>query len=167
MQRSGRSALIVALGNPLVGQDGFGASVLQALVHDDEVPTLADLVDAHTDLLGQIDRFRDYPLVVLIDAVLGASPVGAVSLFEEADLARWPDASPGVHQISPLLAVRLFRTLHPKAETTCVVLVGLGVDRVERGAEGVEPRAVSAAVHMVRRLVGVPPATQAQGPRIG
>ena len=100
---------------------------------DPELPVEADLIDARTDLLGLIDRFPSYGRVVLVDAVLDPEgklgKAGAIVVQEEAALQSWPEDSPSLHQISPLLAIRLFRRLCPGAATR-IHLVGLCTDAV-------------------------------------
>lgn len=129
-----RKTLIVGLGNRLIGDDRFGAQVLERLHQNgtDLLPGVS-LTDAHTDLLNCLEDFPEYDLVVLIDAILDPEsrlgpPGGIVPLDEEA-FESWPETSQGVHQISPLLTVKLFRRLHPEAQTQ-IALVGLLVDQV-------------------------------------
>ncbi len=132
-----RRTLIIGLGNPLMGKDAFGTRVLERLLDEDPASLRqADLVDAHTDLLGRIDSFPAYERVVLIDAILDPDAklggAGRVVLLDEETLSLWPDTSPSVHELSPLLAVRLFRRLHPEAATR-IFLVGLCENRIDMG----------------------------------
>lgn len=128
---------MVGLGNPLMGDDAFGAQVIERLrteAHD--LPSQVDLINVHTDLLGQIERFPAYGQVVLVDALLlpeeDASRLGQVLILDEKVMEAWPETSPSIHQLSPLLAVRLFRRLYPCA-TTQIHLVGLGVNGMAFG----------------------------------
>lgn len=147
--------LVVALGNPLLGADGFGSAVVGRLGRRPDVRDAADLLDAGTDLLGHLDTLARYDLVILVDAIVGAPPVGQVAVHDEERFARWPETSPSSHQMSPLLAVRLFRELYFRA-TTRIVLVGFSVDSVSAAA--VLPEAVVAAgVETLARLLGVEP----------
>jgi hydrogenase maturation protease len=139
-----RRILILGLGNPLAGDDSFGAIVVEALAR---VPLpAADVAAVHTDLLGWIDRFENYERVILVDALLDPDgPAGEVSVLTEAQLASFPDASPSVHQMSPLLALRLFRQLYPGAKTE-VVLVALRTREIRiPGCRPPEP-SISAAI---------------------
>jgi len=145
--------LIVALGNELCGDDGFGPAVLARLRDDPELAPHADLLLAGTDLLGNIQRFPDYDEVVLLDAVLAPDRAGEVLLFEEQELLAWPADAPSGHQLSPLLALRLFRTLHPAAPTQ-IRLLGLCVDAIALGPAPCAPAAIDAARDRLRRLTG-------------
>ena len=144
--------LVVGVGNPLAGDDGFGGAVIDRLRQRGDRPESVDLVNAHTDLLGQIDTFAAYDEIVLVDAVIGAGASGGVAVFDEWTFSNWPDTSPGSHQMSPLAAVKLFRVLHPHAATR-IMLVALSTDRVMIGP-GVPDAAVAAGVEMVVRLWG-------------
>lgn len=145
-----QKSLVVALGNPLVGPDGFGAAVLERVRLSPGLSEIADVLDAHTDLLGQLDLLAQYQRVVLIDCMVGGQSSG-VGVYEEERLADWSDASPGAHEVSPLLAVKLLRRLHPGAVPE-LVLVGWSVDEVSRAA-GLCDHAVEEGVRLVADLL--------------
>jgi hydrogenase maturation protease len=104
--------LVLGLGNPLAGADGFGPAVIER-VRDAGAPDGVELIDAHTDLLAHLHRFAEADEVMLVDAVLDER--GGVALVDEEEFSRWDDTSRGAHQVSPLAAVKLFRRLHPAA----------------------------------------------------
>jgi hydrogenase maturation protease len=143
--------LVVALGNPLAGPDGFGAAVLERVCATPDVHDVADLLDAHTDLLGQIDRLARYERVLLIDAVVGLDRPGDVAVYQEERFALWCDTASGCHQLSPLTAIKLLRRLHPGALPN-VVLVAWSVDQVSR-AVSVSETAVAAGARLVVDLL--------------
>ena len=120
---------MIGLGNPLLGHDAFGPRVIEHLRREaPEAARGADLLDVHTDLMSQIDRLPAYERVVLVDAILvpeeRASEAGRILVPEEPSLQAYSDASPTVHQMSPILALKLFRCIHPHAATR-IHLVGL------------------------------------------
>ena len=134
MKEKRQKTLVVGLGNPLSGDDGFGARVLERLHGQGAgLPPGASLLDAHTDLLNHLETFAGYDRVVLVDAVLDPDgklgEPGAVSTFDEEALLALSETSPSVHQVSPLLAVKLFRVLHLEARPR-ITLVGLLVDQI-------------------------------------
>lgn len=162
-------ALVIALGNPLAGDDAFGPRVLECLLQEGADQRGIDLLDAHTDLLGAIDRFPEYGLVVVVDAVLDPAGTvgkpGEIVVLGEDDLRSWPDHSPNIHRVSPLLGLRLFRELHPDAPAR-IALVLLCVSGIELGAatgSGFAPglangATVALAAREVRRiLASLPP----------
>jgi hydrogenase maturation protease len=128
-----KKTIVIGLGNPLSGDDGFGSRVLDLLEKTDFHPDF-DSKDDPTDLLGIIDNFADYDRVLLIDAILDPERklgrTGQVAVLDEDAFLSWPKSSQGVHQMSPLLAVRLFRKLYPQAQTE-IILAGLLVDHLK------------------------------------
>jgi len=142
--------LVLGLGNRLVGEDGFGSAVIEMLRGRPDLPAAVDLVDAHTDLLAQVETLGAYDEVVLVDVVIGG-PAGAIAVVDEETFMRWPETSPSCHQISPLLAVKLFRALHPEAATR-ITLVALHADEL-RAAPGVAASLVAAGCDAVLRLI--------------
>jgi hydrogenase maturation protease len=127
-----KKVLIIGMGNPLSGDDGFGCRVLEILRNSEPLPD-TELQDAHTDLLGRLDHFAEYERVLLIDAILDPEnklgDAGRVLELEETEFLAWPELSESVHQMSPLLAVKLFRQLYPGSQVR-ITLIGLLVDRI-------------------------------------
>jgi len=146
-----RRRLVLGLGNPLLGDDGFGSAVIELLRRRPELSAAVDLVDAHTDLLAQVETLGSYDEVVLVDVVIGAGHPGVVEVVDEETFMRWPETSPSCHQISPLLAVKLFRALQPQAATR-ITLVALHADAV-RAAPGVATSVVAAGGEAVVHLI--------------
>lgn len=107
--------LVLGLGNPLSGADGFGPAVIEALRRRG-VPPDVTLVDAHTDLLAHLDRFAASAEVVLVDAALAdiqepdGRKAGVVTVGEE-EFSAWDTRSAGVHEFCPVAAVKLYRIL--------------------------------------------------------
>jgi hydrogenase maturation protease len=145
--------LVVGLGNPLAGSDGFGVAVLARLAARGGLPPHVSLLDAGTDLLGHLDDFLAYDEVVLVDVVLGMPSGGHVVLVDEETFNTWPESAASCHHMSPLVAVKLFRTLHPEAATR-IRLIGYAVDEVALGGV-VQDAAVEAGAAAVGRLVGI------------
>ena len=145
-----QTSLVVGIGNSLLGADGFGPSVLAAVRHRSKALERTELLDADTDLLSALDRFAAFDHVVVVDAVLGRGS-GEVLTFDETAMANWTAASSSGHQISALLALRLFRTLNPTARTR-ISLVALDVASVTAGA-AVPPDKIETAVLSILRLL--------------
>jgi hydrogenase maturation protease len=144
-----QTSLVVGIGNPLQGADGFGPAVIASLRASASLPPDTQLIDAHTDLLALIDRFAAFDQVVLVDAVLGDGRAEVI-VFDEPAFAQWPTESPSSHQVSALVAVGLFRRLYPEARTR-ISLVGLNVDEVTRQQNGAQ--FVDEGVAAVQRLI--------------
>jgi hydrogenase maturation protease len=140
--------LVLGLGNPLAGADGFGPAVI-ARLREAGVPDGVELVDAHTDLLAHLHRFVEADEVVLVDAVLGGHD--GVALVGEDEFSGWDHSSVGAHQVSPLAVIKLFRRLHPEASTR-VRLVAHFV-REEKFRLSPDDAAIRDAGDVVRRCV--------------
>ncbi len=126
-----KEALIVGLGNPLLGDDGFGSRVAHRLRRARGAGVAFDVVEAGTDLAGRLDALAAYATVVLVDALLDETNAGTVRRLGEAELVRWDGRSRSVHELSVTDAVRLYRVLYP-ASRTRFVLVALSTDRITR-----------------------------------
>jgi hypothetical protein len=128
--------------------------VLERLREDPFVRCGAGFVEAHTDLVGCIDRLSVRPWVILLDCVSrsGFEP-GRVVAFSEAALRGWPRGSSDCHHLAPLETIDLLRTLHPGAATR-IDLVALCIDRLAWSPRWATPEAAATAVAMVKRLLG-------------
>jgi hydrogenase maturation protease len=154
VDRKLKRTLVLGLGNPMAGDDSFGPMVIDELLQSSggRVPG-ADLANAYTDLLAWIERFPRYFQVVLVDAILDPQCTpGEVVVFDEKRLAELPDSSPSVHQISPVLGVKLFRQLHGEA-TTRIKLLGLCTNEIRIGTSLLTRSAVVSAAAAVRQLI--------------
>jgi hydrogenase maturation protease len=62
-----QKTLIVGLGNPLRGDDGVGARVVQVLATE-ELPDGVEVVDGGTQGLGLVSLMEGWPRVIVVDA---------------------------------------------------------------------------------------------------
>jgi len=70
-----RGTLILALGNPLRGDDGAGAAVIETLASLGQVPPGVDLLDGGTPGLETVLLWQGYQRVIVIDAAeMGFEP---------------------------------------------------------------------------------------------
>ena len=148
----GGSSLVVGLGNPLLGADGFGSAVVERLRARADLPPGTTLLDANTDLLGCLDRFDRFERVILVDAFVGGVATGAVTIVDEPTFSQWSSDAPDSHAMSAVLAVALFRRLYPAAATT-IALVGLDAARADRD-DVLPDHTIQAGVDAVMHLIG-------------
>lgn len=94
---------ILGCGSPLMGNDGVGLKVIEAL-HKTEIKDLKDLdiLDAGVcglDLLNYIEGARK---VIIVDAVLANSPLGSVHRIEGKELLEGAEFHPlvSVHDLT-------------------------------------------------------------------
>ncbi len=106
--------LILGLGNPILGDDGVGwrvAQAVQALTARHEPPVEIDF--AALGGLSLMERILGYSYVILIDCMeTGAEPVGTVKVLALAELSN-PSAghSASAHDTSLLTALETARTM--------------------------------------------------------
>ena len=144
--------LLIGLGNPLAGDDGFGPAVVSRLVQQGLGPDV-EVVPQCIDLLGQIDTFAAYQAVVLVDAVLGGgAPPGTVATVQESTHLRWEARSTSAHRLAPGEALRVFRALAPEA-TTRISLVALHTGELGGQPVQTDSPAVEAGMRLVRVLL--------------
>lgn len=152
------SSLVLGLGNPLADADGFGPAVIDCLRASGGLPPEVELVNVHDDLIGHIDRFAGRGHVVLVDAVLAAGGTG-IAAFGEEDFAGWESRSTGVHAMSALMAVKLFRKLQPPCADPLrqprITLVAYLVDEADFSRPP-GPDVIRAGAEAVRSLLRQP-----------
>jgi hydrogenase maturation protease len=133
--------LIVGLGNPLMGDDGVGALVVESLAGQVDADTLL----GGTDLLRYADEMEGRERVILIDAIEG-DVAGEITVTDEDP----PEAlSAGAHTLSASAAVGLFRHLMPKVRFTWL-LAGI---RSARVGEGLSPELAAALPRLRERVM--------------
>jgi hydrogenase maturation protease len=152
-----KKTIVIGLGNPLRGDDGFGSRVLDLLEKAAPHPN-AEFKDVHTDLLGEIENFVNYDRVLLIDAILDPDKklgqTGRILMLGEDAFLSWSESSHGVHQMSPLLAVKLFHSLHPSIQIE-IILLGLLVDRIGSAPVYATEAAVKEAANAIQMILAV------------
>jgi hydrogenase maturation protease len=89
---------ILGLGNVLMGDDGFGPYVAEALAAAYEFPAGVSLVDLGTPGLDLAPFLAGADLVIVADSVRSDGPPGALRLYRrDAILAHAPDQRLGPH----------------------------------------------------------------------
>lgn len=129
--------LVLGLGNPLMGDDGIGWHVVEALRGDPGLPADVEVLWGGTDLLGCGELLRDRGAVVLVDA-MEAAEAGTVHWLdlEAAGEEALPDgeaAAAGAHTLSLVAALSLLRCAEPDLAHLDLRLLGVGVTSVEVG----------------------------------
>ena len=84
------SVAVIGLGNVLLGDDGFGPSVVALLRAGWQFPDAVELVDAGTPGLHLIASVYGRDALVLIDAVSGPGAPGAIHCYRREELERLP-----------------------------------------------------------------------------
>ena len=147
------STLVLGLGNPLMGDDGFGLAALAALQEDwhfDPAPTFEDGGTWGMNLLPAIE---DADRLLLLDAVALGAPPGTPVMLERHELPRFFSIKVSPHQVDlrEVLALAELRdTLPPDT-----IVLGVQPDRVELSTDLSDvvrralPAVVEAAAHQL------------------
>lgn len=84
------SVAVIGLGNVLLGDDGFGPTVIALLRAGWEFPADVELVDGGTPGLHLVASVHGRDALVLIDTVAGAGAPGELRRYRREDLERLP-----------------------------------------------------------------------------
>ncbi len=82
-----KRVLIAGLGNPMMGDDGFGAEVVRQLIARVTAGAGIDVIECRAADVDLAERVAAYDAVILIDAMDLGLETGAVRLFSESDIA--------------------------------------------------------------------------------
>jgi hydrogenase maturation protease len=128
-----RPCLVLALGNPLMGDDGVGWHLALRLRGDPRLPSDVEVVWGGTDLLGCGDLMAGRRRVVLVDALAGGTP-GELVPLDPADPGL-ESAAAGAHALSAPAALALLRGCQPGFAATEVRFLGVEVAHVAPGEQ--------------------------------
>jgi hydrogenase maturation protease len=89
--------LLLGIGNFLMGDEGVGVHVVEALAKQN-LPDYLDLIDGGTGGFLLLNCFESYPKIVLIDATMDGRPAGTVNLIKPRFASDFPSAL-SVHDV--------------------------------------------------------------------
>jgi hydrogenase maturation protease len=151
--------VVLGVGNPLLGDEGLGLAVLEALPRLWETPPEVTLVDGGTWGMNLLPTIEDADPLILVDAIDAGQPAGTPITLERVELPRYLATKLSPHQIDlrEVLALADLRGRLPER----TVAIGLQPARVETGV-GLTPvlagqvEQVAAAVAERLELWGYP-----------
>jgi len=143
-------AVVIGVGNPLMGDDGIGIAALERLSHGYTIRPHLELLDGGTWGLNLLPHVERSSHVLFIDAIdIGGEP-GTVVELRGSDLPRFLAQKLSPHQIDvkEVLALAELRgTLPPE-----LVAVGLQPESVEMRI-GLSPRVTGAMGTLIGRVI--------------
>lgn len=141
-------AVVVGLGNPLMGDDAFGLRALARLGERWELPAGVDVVDGGTWGLTLLPLLEDAHRVLFLDAARTNAAPGSVVELRDDEIPRRLSTLLSSHQVDlrELLAVAQLRGSLPER----ITVIGVEPSRIELGAPLTE--AVEAALDTVVAL---------------
>jgi hydrogenase maturation protease len=137
-------ARVIACGNPLMGNDGAGPSVLSLLAR--EHPGV-DAVDGGNGGLGLIPLMEGYDRIVIVDATSGIGRMGEIRVFRHIPADGIPSLS--LHELGIGEALALARALGIAPE---VIVVGIEGGNIPGFSGEMKPE-VRAAIPEACRIV--------------
>jgi hydrogenase maturation protease len=145
---------VLGLGNVLMGDDGFGPTVVDAIHREYEVDDDVEIVDLGTPGLDLLPWLADAERVIIVDTVRSDAAPGTLQLYSKRDLLKnGPGLRIGPHDPGVLETILTleFAGRAPRD----VILVGVVPKRIGMGL-GLSPaiaRAVPGAVLIVERIL--------------
>ena len=146
------TAVVIALGQPLAGDDAVALAVLDEL-RGMELPAGIELlsVGEPSALLSLLER---HPKVIVIDALLlSRGAAGRVQVLGLAELEAQASCSVSSHGLSVPQVVRLAHALHGGIECRFVAIGIRQPQRYQRGLSAPVRAAVPHAARLVRDLL--------------
>jgi hydrogenase maturation protease len=139
-----RKVRVIACGNPLMGNDAAGLSVMALLT--EENPEI-DAVDGGNGGLGLIPLMEGYERIVIVDATSGMGEIGEIQVFREIPGSGIPSLS--LHELGIPEVLAMARALGISPE---VIIVGIEGGKMPGFSGEMDPR-VRAAIPEACRIV--------------
>jgi hydrogenase maturation protease len=135
---------VIACGNPLMGNDAAGLSVMAFL--QERYPEI-DVVDGGNGGLGLIPLMEGYDRIVIVDATSGMGEMGKIQVFREIPASGIPSLSLHELGIPEVLAMAWALGIAPE-----VTVVGIEGGKMPGFSDEMDPR-VRAAIPEACRIV--------------
>ena len=128
-----RRVVVLGVGNLIMRDEGAGVRAIEALEASNRLPEHVRLIDGGTSTNELLEELEDLDLLVILDAVVGDAPPGAIIRLEgdRIPVAFSNKLSPHQHGINDLLANLVLLGRSPKR----MVLFGVVPQCIELGLE--------------------------------
>ena len=93
------NALVLGLGDPIMGDDGLGLAALARLARDWDLPPSVSLVDGGTWGMNLLPQIETADQLILLDAIRAGTPPGTLVVIERDELPRYFSLKISPHQI--------------------------------------------------------------------
>jgi hydrogenase maturation protease len=120
--------LVAGVGNCLLQDDGIGVHAVRELANS-PLPNVV-MAEVGTDFLGALHLFEAADLVLILDAMNAGGPPGTIYLYEERDILE-NSHQVSLHELGVLSALRL----SPLAKKPQVVVLGIEPHIMDFGLE--------------------------------
>jgi len=122
---------IIGCGNVLVGDDGFGIRVIEAL-REMLLPENVELIEGAVRGMELLDYFLNTDRVIIVDAVVLRGEPGEFYRLDLDDLLQMSrNCITNLHQIGIAEVLKVAMKLYPDELCRNILLIGVEVGRVE------------------------------------
>jgi len=137
--------LVMAVGNILKQDDGFGESVLRRL-EEMELAEGVELFDAGTSAIDLMEVFNGRDKLIVLDAVRGGQPAGTLYRFSPQEVEDQALPMNTLHQVGLLETLRLGELVDCKPKSSVIIgcqpaETGLGIGLTDAVATQVDKAA--------------------------
>lgn len=154
--------LVIGLGNPILGDDGVGWRVVDALEQrlllapdDRRAAGEVELDRLAVGGLRLMERLVGYDRVVLVDAVLASDPPGTVTTAPLAEIvSRLHGHLDSAHDATLVEAISAGRALGAHLPDD-VTVVGVAVERTDEFGEQLSPPVAAGVAPAVEAVLGI------------
>jgi hydrogenase maturation protease len=136
--------LILGIGNLLMGDEGVGVHAIQAL-QAEPLPKGVEILDGGTGGFHLLSYLRDYPTVILIDAVMDGRDPGTVAITQPQFLSDYP-RSLGAHDIGLRDLIESAALLGP---LPAMHLITISIAEIQSGTMELTPAVQGALIEVV------------------
>jgi hydrogenase maturation protease len=91
------SILVMGVGNYLMGDEGIGVHIIQAM-EKFKLPNYVDILDGGTGGFLLLNCFEAYSTIIFVDATMDGKPAGTISLIKPKFASDFPSAL-SVHDV--------------------------------------------------------------------
>ncbi len=126
--------LVMGVGNYLMGDEGIGVHIAQAMEKMQLPPYLAAL-DGGTGGFFLMNYFDEYPHVIFVDATMDGKPAGTVTLTEPKFASDFPSAL-SVHDVG---LKDMIETLYFLGNVPNMYLITISIDEIVPMRVGLSP----------------------------
>jgi len=120
--REGQKALVLGVGNILMGDEGLGVRAVELFEKAYDVAPGVDYMDGGVAGVSLVDNFKGYGHVIIVDAVNSGAAPATVHVFRDDEIRTTPQTAATAHQIGvkELIAIARF-----EGSKTRITLVGV------------------------------------------
>ncbi len=146
--------LVLGVGNYLMGDEGVGVRLIEAMA-EKQLPPGLELLDGGTGGFLLLDRFQAYGTVIFVDATMDGKPAGTISVLRPRFASDFPTAL-SVHDLGLKDMIEAVYLLDHKPD---LYLVTISIDRIDpmcvelsEAVENAIPGAIEKITTLSRKL---------------